>query len=508
MSKYIVTLDKVRHKTKKARSDAIGKKAKLKKEMRFDSTYEIECTQEELAEIEGIVDFVDADEKIGIELLELDSSHLLTLFGKSIYQRPSSYTPISHGAGQEVYLLDTGINENHVEFANATINNLHSAHDGRFDDTAGHGTAMASLIIGENQGTAKEATLHNIKLFEEASGNIAIGAIMDAFEAILEHHEPTQDKVKVVSMSWVTPQNKFLDNKVLEMNSGNLVCVAAAGNDGGDVDNFTPAGIPEIITVGATDSSFAVKTYTNSPWGGNVSESFSSFGAALDIWAPGVGIFTAQTGNITGYGSTSGTSCSAALTAGILTHYIDLYPDYNSDKIKDTIVSEGMRPGAMLLDLSDLMDFYANNNMTWGDINSSIVTTMAAGEESISKYPSGRLLNVKLGESTQLDLELNPNVTDVEVLNFSPTPPWITLDTSTGILTIDTTNIDVNLSPAAYLFAVKGTINDEVSIEEYSVGVYTNDESELDVASSYYYDADEDSYDEAMLTQYAGASKQ
>jgi len=53
----------------------------------------------------------------------------------------------------------------------------------------------------------------------------------------------------------------------------------AAGNDGANAQNYSPASEPTAFTVGATDSSDVLAT-------------FSNFGAAVDILAPGVSILS------------------------------------------------------------------------------------------------------------------------------------------------------------------------------------------------------------------------
>jgi hypothetical protein len=112
------------------------------------------------------------------------------------------------------------------------------------------------------------------------------------------------------------------------------------------------------------------------------------------------------------------------------------------------------------------------------------------------------VLNVQLGESATKDLELDlVNGVDFSALDFAPLPPWASIDFATGILSVDTASLDSEMSPAAFLFGVRGTVSDTVVIEEYSIGVYTTDPVELEDAVQYYYDADTDSYDQVITYQ-------
>jgi len=78
-------------------------------------------------------------------------------------------------------------------------------------------------------------------------------------------------------------------------------------------------------------------------------------------------------------------------------------------------------------------------------------------------------------------------------------------DTSTGILTVTATGLSADITPGVFVFAVKGLIDDELLVEEFSVGVYVTDQSEVDgdTASSFYYDIDNSEYDEIVNYQVA-----
>jgi hypothetical protein len=110
--------------------------------------------------------------------------------------------------------------------------------------------------------------------------------------------------------------------------------------------------------------------------------------------------------------------------------------------------------------------------------------------------PSSVIGNVKRGESATIDLGINGSATNIEVLTFSPLTPWMTFDTNTGILSIDTSGVAADRTPGFYTFGVKGKIGDVYQVEEYTVGLYETDETELQGSvSSYYYDTDNAEYD-------------
>jgi hypothetical protein len=87
-------------------------------------------------------------------------------------------------------------------------------------------------------------------------------------------------------------------------------------------------------------------------------------------------------------------------------------------------------------------------------------------------------------------------------------------------VTIDGTHADcsADLAPGVYIFAVKGTVSptadpvdNVIVVEEYSVGLYTTNESEVDgsgdgAISSYYFDNSNNEYDEVVNYQVAPSS--
>lgn len=499
MARFLITLNSEVYANNAAAQTAItAAGASVIKPYTFSLTFEIEATAEQLSAISGVVESIAKDTVTSVSVQVLNQNHLLHLATAS-YTPATVYEPLNTGTGGHVYLVDTGLYAEHEQFVGRNINNLYSNFGADFSDTVGHGTAVGSVIVGNALGVSKDVTLHNVKLFNNATGDITVGEIIDALDEVLAHHlglDPSQ--VKVVCLPWVTNQNNFLDNKITEMNSSNLVVVAAAGNNGSDVNNYSPAGVNSIITVGAYDADYNVTAFTNVPWTDPTTSYYTNYGSSLDIFALGVDVSCATISAVDDYTTASGTSMASGIAAGAAIQWAVNYPGKSSAEIKDIILQEGHRKGLHRLVFDENLPFSS------ADVYRSIVTVSLSDQVSISSLPSGRVLNVQLGQTGTKDLELNlAEGTDFSVISFAPTPPWMTVDLATGLLTVDTSSVDPSLVPGIYLFGIKGTVDGKVMVEEYSVGLFNTSISELEEATQYYYDADTDSYDEVVSYQVA-----
>lgn len=83
----------------------------------------------------------------------------------------------------------------------------------------------------------------------------------------------------VANMSLGGSKSTAVNSAVANAVSAGLFFAVAAGNDGANAANYSPASEPTAFTVGATDSNDAIA-------------SFSNYGALVDVFAPGVSILS------------------------------------------------------------------------------------------------------------------------------------------------------------------------------------------------------------------------
>lgn len=212
------------------------------------------------------------------------------------------------GIGVDVYIIDSGIRRDHIDFS-GRVNELWSAFN-YFDDDGGHGTHVASTVGGEQFGVAKDVTLHNVKVFGPDDVVTTLSMIIDGMNAVLTHHnnklQSGVNRGSVANMS-LTGGSSALNIVVSELKKKGIIVCAAAGNESSNLDstfNAYPAESPDVITVTSSNN-------IDRP------SFFNNYGDAVDVFAPGSGIIAAGYHEVDGLTSMSGTSMATPHVAGV-----------------------------------------------------------------------------------------------------------------------------------------------------------------------------------------------
>ena len=495
MAEYIVAMDPSTHADASAAETAITTAgASISKTYGFSMTYKIEAEEAQYSAISGVL-FGEGYDREAVITPTFNTDHLKMLCN-DVGSSATAYNPSSTGSGEHIYLIDTGVNTTHAEFSGRTVNNLYSSFSSGTDfaDVNGHGTSMASLIIGANIGTAKDATLHNVKAMNANPYTGTIGAMIDALDAVLVHHKAnTPSQTKPVVCCWTTAKNNLLDAKFSELEDNNLIVICSAGNNAGDVDFYSPAGLDRVMTVGGHDANVKVGYFT--------ATTGSNLGPEVDIFGMAENVSIINFSDDSAYITSDVTSVATAQIGGLALQYIDLYPSADARTIKSYLESEGYVSGRGMA-----LTFDANLITATGQVEAnlkkSIGVSPQVGDLQLSAVPSGLVATVKSGESASVNVQINASASNVSVMNFSPVPQFSTFantGATIGTITVDTSSNMANVTvPGIYHFAVRGEVSGTVLVEEYSIGIYSADVSELDESSEYYYDSTNANYDQVV----------
>ena len=221
----------------------------------------------------------------------------------------STYTYGNTGLGVTAYIIDTGIRLTHNEFGGRATSGFDAVDGGSADDCNGHGTHVAGTVGGSTYGVAKGVNLVAVRVLD-CGGSGSWSGVIAGMDWVAGNHTSKS----VANMSLGGGASTAVDNALKALiASGVTVGVAAGnGNRGGrqqDACNYSPARVPEAITVGATD-----KTDTKTSW--------SNYGPCVDIFAAGSGITSAWYTSNTATASISGTSMATPHVVGVAALYV------------------------------------------------------------------------------------------------------------------------------------------------------------------------------------------
>lgn len=252
----------------------------------------------------------------------------------------NTYNYSQSGTGVDLYVIDSGINPSHSDFAgrialikdfidddrnSATPKNNDdpdpSTQDGVDCDSDGHGTHIAGVAAGTSYGVAKNLTIHSLRVFScgEPSRGL-VDDVMAAVDFVTKQHDPVRPAVMNLSFisSNIVPS---LDRSVRRCIASGVTTVIAAGNFFQSINTFTysPTTVTQATIVGSSTILDHMATDMNAPDGSN-------YGTKIDLFGPGVNITSAGRLGVSSQQVLSGTSQAAPHVAGVAAQYLEVNP--------------------------------------------------------------------------------------------------------------------------------------------------------------------------------------
>lgn len=238
----------------------------------------------------------------------------------------NAYTYKPTGVGVHAYVIDTGIRPTHQDFHGRASIAADFVGDGQNgNDCNGHGTHVAGIIGSSTYGVAKGVNVHAVRVI----GCGPTGTI-SAVIAGIDWVRFNRIFPAVVNLSIGAAPNNALDQAVINSINSGLTFVIAAGNEGTDASNRSPARVQAAITVGATDSSDNRAIFSQF--------SASNFGSVLDLFAPGSLITSTWWDSDTSQMTIGGTSMAAPHVAGVAAQYLQINPGASPTLVRNIIV--------------------------------------------------------------------------------------------------------------------------------------------------------------------------
>jgi subtilisin family serine protease len=225
----------------------------------------------------------------------------------------TSFTYTDTGAGVDAYILDSGINIQHVDFTNRidlTLSRNFSPDQSPNDvsDCNGHGSHVSGICCGSSKGVAKEATIIAVRIFD--CGNVGpLSQVLEGINYIISTSKSRGSRRAVVNMSFGGSRSSILDDAIKALHDANVAVSASAGNEVSNACEISPAGSPFAFTVAASDIRDTFASYSN-------------FGPCVSVIAPGNAIESDWIGSNVATHVLSGTSMSAPFATGIMSTFL------------------------------------------------------------------------------------------------------------------------------------------------------------------------------------------
>lgn len=254
------------------------------------------------------------------------------------------YPFFNQGKGVHLYVLDSGLNTTHAEFTDTTLGASYSPFPGVpiYEDTRGHGTALASTMVGKNVGIAPKATLHVVKRsHNQADGrrlSVDTFGLIELIEWVIDQKlnlHPSEPAV--INMSFSSPLSRLSQEEINAFNDvifrahdAGIVLVTGAGNREGNACDYYPghlggAGGPVIVSANSAPTDYLFEYINN--------------GVCVDMVVPGVEIYVASHEDNNSYLSVSGGSLTGPHVAGVAALILSHEPHLTPDQLKARLIA-------------------------------------------------------------------------------------------------------------------------------------------------------------------------
>lgn len=219
------------------------------------------------------------------------------------------------GVNVSIFMVDSGMNINHVEFQDPTNSLINRASNDfhatgtNFVPCSYHATGVASIAGGKTLGIARRATIHNVKVASNSGISLnpdqcifTLFNLADGLTWVLANAPAGS----IINLSLEGPASFGLDQIIKALRLAGHIVVVAAGNNG--------------LLNGACSLSPARSTFALSVAASTITDhraNYSNYGSCVQWFAPGDAVRVAVAASNVGTAVASGTSFASPCVVGV-----------------------------------------------------------------------------------------------------------------------------------------------------------------------------------------------
>ncbi len=294
--------------------------------------YSVEMSGQEAERLsfDSRVKYVEEDGQVTISTTQYGAAWGLDRIDQHTGPYDGNFIYDKTGLGVHAYVIDTGIRATHSDFGGRIGSSFDGVGDGQNgNDCNGHGTHVAGTIGGTKYGVAKDITLHAVRVLN-CEGNGSTSGVIAGVDWV------THNRVlpAVANMSLIAGGiSSAMDTAVADSIASGVTYTLAAGNGNQDACGYSPARVPNAITVGASTRH-------------DERAFFSNWGSCVDIFSPGYEITSAWNTDDFATRILNGTSMAAPHAAGVAALYLESDPLASTSAVSQKL-SQGATSGLL-----------------------------------------------------------------------------------------------------------------------------------------------------------------
>ena len=275
------------------------------------------------------VKFAELDRKVFLNFIPNDPG-----FGSEYYPNKVGATTAwdtTQGAGVTIAILDSGVDPTHPDLvANLVAGYNNYDNNTNTADVCGHGTGVAGTSSAvSNNGVGVAGIAGQSKIMPVRIAAMTDTGCFGYYSTITSGLTWAADhgaKIANISYGGVVSSASIINAANYFKSKGGLVFVSAGNTS--SVDNVGPTS--SMVVVSATDE------YDNKT-------SWSTYGPAVTLSAPGANIYTTTNGG--GYGGWNGTSFSSPLAAGVAALVMSANPKLTNNEVENILYTTAVDLG-------------------------------------------------------------------------------------------------------------------------------------------------------------------